>query len=220
MPIYNREKIYSVPIPMKGGTPLIYVFGSKQDMTGLTTKLGIASITDPSSIPAVGAFTGANSPKPPRGTVTIGTTGKKKSSFCDAAITDDEVDIKYPKNRARSVHLATDSSLVVSVYVELDGIKRAWNMSKVQYNLIQADFSELGIEACQENDELDYVWGCEAPFPARVKKYNPTGAEGGDTYTTFCSEAKEGSLQNWVKVSNRITVARYFGADDIINMAP
>ena len=222
MPLYNREEIYSVPISMKGGATLTYVFGSKQDMSGLTADLGITAIADPSAIPATGVFTGASSPKPPRASQVVGT--KRKSSFCDAAVAstkkEDGVRIQYPKNTARAIHTIDDAALVVSVFVELDGIKRAWNMAKAQYALISADFTELGIEPCTDADIAEYVWGCEAPYPAKVKRVNATGVQGGDVYTTFCSEAKENNLEKWVKVANRITVARYFGAPDVTNMAP
>jgi hypothetical protein len=212
MPLYSKEKIYSVPVQMKAGS-LTCVFGSKQDMTGLATDLGITAIADATQIPGVGVFTGANSPRLPRGSKMIGS--KKKSSFCDPSVagTKDDVDIKYPKSRTRTIHTPTDASLVVSVFVEIDAVERAWNMSKTQYTLINGDFTELGISLCDKNNAPDYVWGCEAPFPARAKKYNPTGVEGGDVYVTFCSKLKEDSLVNWAKLTDSITVKKYFGGE-------
>ena len=213
MPLYNKEKIYSVPIKMKGSSTLTYVYGSKQDMTGLTADLGITAIANAAAIPAMGVFTGANSPKPPVGSKQIGMNNKKKSSFCDPAVasTKTDVNIKYPKNRTRAIHTPADRSLVVSVYVTCDGIKRAWNMPKLQYALISADFTELGIELCTKTDVSDYVWGCEAPFPARAKTYKSSGDEGGDEHITFVADTKVDSLTTWTKITDSISVQKYFG---------
>lgn len=211
MPLYKKEGIYSVPVKMKNGN-LTCVYGSKQDMTGLTADLGITSIADPSGIPTGGVFTGANSPKPPVGSKPT-MNNKKKSSYCDPAVasTKPDVSIKYPKNRTRSVHTVTDSSLVVSVFVEVEAVERAWNMSKLQYALISGDFAELGIKECTQASAADYVWGCEAPYPAKAKTFKPGGTDGGDTHVTFVGENEEDSLTTWTKISDRISVQKYFG---------
>lgn len=212
MPLYSKEKIYSVPVAMRQGS-LTCVFGSKQDMTGLAADFGITSIADPATIPVAGVFTGANSPKLPRASKMV--ASRKKSSYCNPSTAKgkDGVDVKEPKTSARSIHTPTDASLVVSVFVEVDAVERAWNMPKSQYNLINADFTELGIQLCTKLGAGNYIWGCEAPFPARAKKYNPTGLEGGDNYSTFCSADREDDLVNWAKITDRVSVRKYFGGE-------
>lgn len=206
MPLYRKKKAYSVSVPLgTTGSSVDYAFLSSQDMTGLLADFGITELTD-ANTPISGIALGASHPKPSRATKPVLNT-KTKSSFCTAATaTTNGFKPKDPKRRYKTVHTLTSNSLVVSVFVQVGGIKRAWNMHKTQEALINGDFTELGIDYCDANDAAQYVWGCEAPYPAKVRKVNSSGTDGADVYTTFCSQTKENSLLTWAKIAERVTV--------------
>jgi hypothetical protein len=201
---YKKTKIYTCESPIAGKQ--VY-FKSNQDMTGLLAPAGLTEFTPQYGTDIINGFYEANSPKIPRISMVVG--AKKKTTFCNAATVPPQGansgDVQNAKRIFRSI--ASPTALVVSVYVDLFGIKIAWNMPRFQYDKISAEFGGLGIEISAPTDEPELVWGATAPRPARVRKFDPNGEEGGNTYTTYCSLAKEDSLPpGWIKVSSSLNI--------------
>jgi hypothetical protein len=203
---YKKTKIYTCESPIAGKQ--VY-FKSNQDMTGLLVPAGLTEFTPQYGTDIINGFYEANSPKIPRVSVVVG--AKKKTTFCNAATVPPQGtnsgETQYAKKIFKSI--ASPTALVVSVYVVIFGIKFAWNMPRFQYDKISADLGGLGIDIATSTDEPDLVWGATAPRPARVRKFDPNGEDGGNTYTTYCSLAKENSLPpGWIKVGSSINVSK------------
>lgn len=204
---YKKLNSYKVDLPSGKSC----IFKSGQDMTGLGPA--VTGVT-PFAIPAVSGpkvqncFINANYPRLPRLTITTATG--KKSTYCNEATAAGKGDIQTPKRAYAKVILNAAGKKVISCFVETLGIKYAWNMPRWQYDLISADFGDLGIAECTKAGTPDYVWGASAPYPGRAAKFDDTGVDNGNTYITFCSQIKEDSLANgWTLVSESVDVGEF-----------
>lgn len=201
---YKKKEVYSCESPIAGKQ--VY-FKSNQDMTGLGAAVtGVTPFTPAYGTQLTNGFIEANSPKIPRVSVIV--ASGKKTTYCDAGVASAAGNVLRPKKQFRSIASAT--AKVVTCYVEVYGIKYAWNMPRFQYDKITADLSLLGIEVATGTDQPELVWGASAPYPARVQKFDSAGEDGGNMYTTFCSLTKEDSLPpGWIKVSSSLNVVDF-----------
>ena len=206
---YKKTEIYTCESPIAGKQ--VY-FKSNQDMTGLGASVTGASPFTPSRGTQVNnGFCEANSPKIPRISVVVG--NRKKTTLCSPTVADAQGNtvnrnLLMPKRTFKQIASAT--AKVVSCYVEIYGIKYAWNMPRWQYDKITGELDALGIKVATRTDEDTLVWGASAPKPARVQKFDSAGEDGGNTYGTFCSLAKENDLpEGWTIVSGSVNVADF-----------
>ena len=208
---YDSKKTYQLQSPIPG---LTCVFRSGQDMTGLATPGGIADYAETANTTSVGFYTGGNSPRLSRLTITTATG--KKSSFCNPdSVPAGTGVVQNPRRQFRGTTPLAAGKKVVSVYVTVYGVKRAWNMKKSQYDKISSEFTNLGIVEATAADVTELVWGCEAPYPAKATKFESTGEGGGNKYTTFVSTAKENDLKNgWSLVSSSISINKYMAGKE------
>jgi hypothetical protein len=100
------------------------------------------------------------------------------------------------------------------VFVNTNGINRAWMIHVDLYNAIQADLQALGVNDCDPDTPNEYAWGCTYPMPAvAVKIVNTPVAQdgsggGSDTFRTFVDDARRDSLPaGYVLVSDVATFA-------------
>ena len=209
---YDSKKTYQVQSPIPGIT---CVFRSGQDMTGLAAPGGIADYAETANTTSTGFYTGGNSPRLSRLSIATA-TGGKKSTFCNPdSVPAGTGVVKNPRRQFRGITPVAAGKKVVSVYVTVYGVKRAWNMRKTQYDKISADFTSLGIAVATAADVQELVWGCEAPYPAQATKFDSSGEGGGNQYTTFVSTAKENSLTNgWSLVSSSISINKYMAGKE------
>jgi hypothetical protein len=193
-----------------------YVFETNVDKDERNALGHVAVVAGASTI---GAFLGANSPKPRRAR-RLTSTGWN-SSFCAEASVAAlkaggwQVGAK-PKKRAVITSAAARS---ITVYVAIGGIKYAWNMPRETYNKITAaTATDLGIKVATEADTETLVWGSTKPKPARVQTILTGGLgpvapggpviDGQDVLTTFCSVAAENTLPaGWKVIAPRVTFA-------------
>lgn len=201
---YKKTSTYTCESPIAGKN--VY-FKSSQDMTGLGTGVtGVSPYTPMYNNPITNGFCEANSPKIPRVSVIVG--NRKKTTLCNAAVASAAGNVLTPRNQFKGI--ASTTAKVVSCYVEIYGIKYAWNMPRWQYDKISGELSALGIELATKVDIPTLVWGASAPYPARAEKFDAAGEDNGNTYGTFCSQAKEDDLpEGWIKVSDSINVADF-----------
>jgi hypothetical protein len=208
---YDSKKTYQVQSPIPGIT---CVFRTGQDMTSLSTPAGVTDYAETANTTTLGMYTGGNSPRLSRLTVAV-TTGKK-STYCNPdSVPAGTGVVKNPRRQFRGIIPVAAGKKVISVYVSVLGVKRAWNMKKSQHDKISGDFSALGIEEAAASDVQELVWGCEAPYPAKATKFDSTGAGGGNQYTTFVSTAKENGLTNgWSLVSSSMSINKYMAGKE------
>ncbi len=185
-----------------------YVFETNVD-TEERVALGHVAVT--TGTPPVGAFLGANSPKPRRAR-RLSETGWN-SSFCAeasvAALKAAGWQVgRAPKKRAIITGAASRS---LTVYVTIGGIKYTWNMPRETYNKITPGIATtLGIQVATSADTDTLVWGSSTPKPARVQATLTGGTviDGQDILTTFCSATAEDSLPaGWRVIAPRIVFA-------------
>lgn len=208
---YDSKKTYQLESPITG---LTCVFRTNQDMTGLQTQAGISDYAEAANASSLGFYTGANSPRLSR--LTIATATGKKSTFCNPNVVPPGTGVvKNPRRKFRGITPVAAGKKVVSVYVTVMGVKRAWNMKKSQYDKITTDLANLGISVAAASDVEELVWGCEAPYPARATKFDSNGAGGGNQYTTFVSTAKENSLPTgWSLISSSMSINQYMAGKE------
>lgn len=206
---YQKKQLLSITI--SGGAT--YLYESNVQPESIFTDLGITKVADGGPYPA-GGFFEANHPKPHY--------ARKKSAagWNSSFISSDKVVAAKGNGwavnppRYRGIHKLAGNSLVVSVYVTIDGVKYAWNMPKTSHTLIQASLAGLGISVATDADIPTLVWGATAPRPAKVKRTNEAGTDGSDTYSTFCGQAAENSLPaGWAIYRPSLTLAGYFAID-------
>ncbi|MCC3473981.1 MULTISPECIES: hypothetical protein [unclassified Microcoleus] len=195
---YNKRDPVTVPL----GPGLLYAFETNVD-TEERASLGHTAIT--AAYPP-GSFIGANSPKPRRAR-RLTATGWN-SSFCaetPAVITALKAagwQVGLPPKKRAIIPLTLVSARVVTVFVQIAGIKYAWNMPKETFNKItQATLTLLGVEIATNADKDTLVWGSTIPKPARAQFILTTGGggantpiDGQDTLTTFVTPSIEDSL--------------------------
>lgn len=199
---YNRRD----PVTVALGPGLIYAFATNVD-TDERTALGHTAITG--NYPA-GSFIGANSPKPRRARRST-PTGWNSSfvSETPALITALKAAgwqvSRRPKRRA-IIPSTMVSARVTTVFVQIAGIKYAWNMPRETFTKItQATLTALGVEVATQADENTLVWGATIPKPARVQFILAAGGtgtpiDGQDVLSTFCTPSIEDSLPAGWKV--------------------
>jgi hypothetical protein len=202
---YKKKAAYTVPVDS-----LTCVFMSNQDMTSLNTPAGISSYTGNATVVTLGEFVNANSPRIPRLEIRT-TTGKKKSTFCNPLVVPQGAGtVKTPKRQYRGITLDSAGKNVITCFVLIMGIKRAWNMRRTQYDKISTDLTGLGIELATANDVKDLVWGCSAPYPAKAKKFDSTGEDNGNEYTTFIAPTKENNPPTgWSVIGSNLSVGQF-----------
>lgn len=198
---YNKRDPVTVPL----GPGVIYAFETNVD-TEERVALGHTAITG--AYPP-GSFIGANSPKPRRARRLSGAGWN--SSFCaetPAVITALKAagwQVGRPPKKRAIIPATLASARVVTVFVQIAGIKYAWNMPKETFNKItQAILTLLGVENATNVDLNTLVWGSTIPKPARAQfiltngggPVGPGGAaiDGQDTLTTFVTPSIEDSL--------------------------
>lgn len=189
---YASKELLKTNVAIKSGN-LTYVFQGNV-VASVKTDLGITDFVPPANMTAAVALTGhvhkCSYPKPRRATKTDATGSD--SSFLSSTISPAPSGYEIGKGaKTKKIFLPSGNAKVVSVFVEILGIKYAWNMPKWQYIAIGAERSGLGIENCDENDIDDYVWGASLPKPARVSKII-AGVGGSDRITTFCGKYTSG----------------------------
>ena len=193
---YGAKETYVVAV----GAGARYVFESNAlDGAGITaadlTTLGITAFDYTN--PGAGAFLAANSPIPYRAKKYDAVNGYTET-FCATAQVQAAKQAGFSITQQldyRPVLLASAGKRQQTVFVEIGGIRRAWNMHNELFTKIQADFQGLGITVATANDTATLVWGSRIPMPATVRKIIPaTDGSGFDTVTTFCSQAREDNL--------------------------
>ena len=173
MGVYDdRLKVFVEPFQ---GTPVKYGFASNVD-ANVATACGHQAIADDTA----GLVFGANSPKPGRASRKRA-TGQSEGSFYDwavyAALLADGWSASLPKRRRGGA-----SARGQSVYVTINGIKYAWNMTNRQATRI-GGLDALGISVATAND-TDLVFGANSPKPPVARKVE-VGQDGTDVISTF-----------------------------------
>lgn len=205
---YNKRDPVTVPI----APGVIYAFETNVD-TEERVGLGHTPITG--AYPP-GAFIGANSPKPRRAR-RLTATGWN-SSFCaetPAVITALKAagwQVGRPPKKRAVIPATLASARVTTVFVQIAGIKYAWNMPRETFTKItQATLTLLGVETATNADTNTLVWGASIPKPARAQFILTTGGTGGtaidgqDILSTFVTPSIEDSLPaGWKIVKPRI----------------
>ena len=167
-----------------------YVFASKLKES-LRSDFGQTRVTKAFNV--TGAILGANSPSPTKASKKFpdGYEGSYCSNAQISALRKKRYRITRPKLRVPSA-----SNLSKAVYVTINGVKYAWQMSLP--NAEQGSFEELsgpiGITPVDLSaDNADLVWGASFPKPARAT-FVKTEANGDviATFSSFCDDSKHG----------------------------
>lgn len=204
---YNRRD----PVTVTLGPGVIYAFETNVD-TNERVALGHTAITG--AYPA-GSFIGANSPKPRRAR-RLSATGWNSSFVAEdpTTITALKADgwqvSRLPKRRA-IVPATMVSARVTTVFVQIAGIKYAWNMPRETFTKITAAvLTSLGVEVATQADTNTLVWGAGIPKPARAQFIVTAGGtgtpiDGQDILSTFVTPSIEDSLPaGWKIIKPRV----------------
>lgn len=176
-------------IPLTGD--LKYIFNSKL-RSSLYADFGQVSVT--SKFNVAGAILGANSPRPSRASKKNAPPIGYEGSFCS-----DENIASLRKKGYRisrgKLRVPSSSALSKSVYVTVNGVKYAWQMSlpSTEQGELSAIITALGLNEADPKDSGDLVWGADFPKPARAEILRLDG-EGNvaASFSTFCDDTKEG----------------------------
>lgn len=177
-------------VPMTGS--LKYVFNSKL-RSSLYDDFGQLAVGEGFSV--AGAILGANSPRPTRASKRNAPPIGYEGSFC----ADDKIAALRKKGYRISrgkIRVPSLSDLSSSVYVTINGVKYAWQMSlpATAQGEEAAIMTALGISyADPDTDAGDLVWGADFPKPARAAIQRVDGdGNVAASFSTFCDDAKEG----------------------------
>lgn len=142
---------------------------------------------------------GANAPKPPRAS-RVRITGTTSSFISPDQIATARAAGWRLTGRTRT-RSGANTLRSTPVYVNIGGIKYAWNMPDETYTAIAGDAAGLGIQAATSAD-TDLVWGASFPKPPKVAKLVITGDDT-TNYSTFCDSSRVDSLpDDWRKVKD------------------
>jgi hypothetical protein len=204
---YNKRDPVIVPL----GPGLAYAFETNVDSD---ERAVLGHVPVAGNYPA-GAFVGANSPKPRRAR-RLGSTGWNES-FCAetpaviAALKAAGWQVSRRPKRRAIIPATLASARVTTVFVQIGGIKYAWNMPRETFVKIgQATLTALGIEVATSADTNTLVWGASIPKPARVQFILAAGGagtpiDGQDVLSTFCTPSIEDSLPaGWKVIKSRV----------------
>lgn len=204
---YNRRD----PVTVTLAPGVIYAFDTNVD-TDERTALGHTAITG--AYPP-GSFIGANSPKPRRAR-RLTATGWNSSFVAESPTIITELKAagwqvsRLPKRRA-IVPGTMASARVTTVFVQIAGIKYAWNMPRETFTKITAVvLTSLGVEIATAADTNTLVWGASIPKPARAQFILATGGtgtpiDGQDVLSTFVTPSIEDSLPaGWKIIKPRV----------------
>lgn len=177
-------------VTMTLGTGTIkYGFKCRIQRDSAYTTLGI-TVINPTAITAAlvqGLVLGANSPKPARASKLFDTVPPGyESTFCsDAQIAAAKADGWKIKPRTPS-RAPTQSPRSKSVYVTINGLKYAWQFTKLLASIEgQVDLAGLGIQDATNADK-DLVWGASFPKPPKAGKIVTDPEDSSeDRFTTF-----------------------------------
>ncbi len=210
MPALNKYNSRD-PVTVSLAPGLIYAFETNVD-TEERVALGHTPITG--AYPP-GSFIGANSPKPRRAR-RLSATGWN-SSFCAetptiiTALKAAGWQVGRPPKKRAIIPSTLLSARVVTVFVQIAGIKYAWNMPRETFTKItQAILTLLGVEVATNADTDTLVWGSTIPKPARAQFILTTGGtgtpiDGQDTLSTFVTPSIEDSLPaGWKIIKPRV----------------
>ena len=205
---YNRRD----PVTVSLGAGVIYAFETNVD-TDERTALGHTPITGDTYPP--GSFIGANSPKPRRAKRRV-STGWNSSFVAEvpaiiAALKAAGWQVSRRPKRRAIVPATMVSALVTTVFVQIAGIKYAWNMPRETFTKItQATLTALGVEVATQADTDTLVWGASIPKPARAQFILAEGGtgtpiDGQDILSTFVTPSIEDSLPaGWKVIKPRV----------------
>ncbi|MBD2039713.1 hypothetical protein [Microcoleus sp. FACHB-672] len=210
MPLnYNDKKLFRVPIVTATGT-INYIYASNVDLPAAdATVLGVVAV-DLAAIPA-GSVYQCNSPKPPSVRRFEVARGWDSSFVAPANIGAARTAGWTKANRQISAGVIIAGGRTKTHYVEVGGVRYAWNLHMDRVTKIGAELAGLGIIAATQNDRPSLVWGSTAPRPAMASKIF-TGAGGSDLVTVFVAQAKEDSLPaGWTITRPRIDIADILG---------
>lgn len=146
----------------------------------------------------------ANAPKPPRAT-RLRTTGTT-TSFIDPARAGEIRTLGWNISGRRRIRAGGGNGLhSTPVYVNIGGIKYAWNMPNDTYQAIAGDRTGLGIQDAQPSD-TDLVWGASFPKPPVVGKLVIGGGTDTTRYSTFADDTVLDNLPaGWSKIKDGYT---------------
>lgn len=153
--------------------------GIKYGFLGAELEAELGQSEVPANYPP-GLVIGANSPKPARATKKTATGSKSGFVGTTEIPTARAAGWKISRSKRR---LAASGSRSKTVYVNIAGVKYAWQMSIENYQALSADREVLGIEDATANDVL--VFGASYPKPPRVAKVVGAGTANETTYSTF-----------------------------------
>lgn len=203
MPLNKYNTKDEVSVPLDNG--LIYIFETNVDTE---ERVALGHTVVPATVPPL-AFKGGNSPKPRRARRL--TADGWNSSFCAATPASVITALKAAgwnvSKRPKQRGIITGStSRALTVYVDVRGIKYAWNMPRETYTTIgTAAITALGISLATGADIPTLVWGASLPRPAKAQFFNPAGPGNGDTLSTFVGQAQEDSLPaGWKLIAPRL----------------
>lgn len=193
----NRDAVFVTVLV--GGVTVNYGFNSGMT-AGDKTTLGQTVIDF--AAPPTKLVMGANSPKPYKASKR-GTTGYS-SSFCShttvATLKGAGWTITPPKSRT-----ATSTTLSDTYYVNIGGIKYAWNSPKKPTAITDENLTALGVTKAGASDE-DLIFGASMPKPARYRKELTGGTgEGTNNFSIFVEPTKEDDAitAGFVKMKSR-----------------
>ncbi|MBW4680204.1 MAG: hypothetical protein KME19_08975 [Microcoleus vaginatus WJT46-NPBG5] len=210
MPLnYGDKKLFRVPVPAGAGN-INYIYASNVDLpAGDLTALGIVAV-DLAAIPAGSVFQ-CNSPKPPQARRFDTTRGWDSSFLAQTAVAAAKTAGWSISKRAEVSGVRISGGKTKTVYVEVGGVKYAWNIHTDRFTRLAAELAALGVIAATQDDRPSLVWGATAPRPAEVSKIF-TGAGGSDLLTIFCAQNKEDTLpEGWSITKPRVDIADILG---------
>lgn len=204
---YNRRD----PVTVTLAPGVIYAFETNVD-TGERASLGHTAITG--AYPA-GSFIGANSPKPRRAR-RLTATGWNSSFVAEnpttiAALKAAGWQVSRPPKRRAIIPATMVSARATTVFVQIAGIKYAWNMPRETLTKITPQvLTSLGVEIATNIDTNTLVWGASIPKPARAQFILAAGGtgtpiDGQDILSTFVTPSMEDSLPaGWKIIQPRV----------------
>ena len=191
MPLNKYDNKDLVSVPLANG--LIYVFQTNVDASA-RTALGHVAVPD--TVPAL-AFQGGESPKPRRAK-RLTADGWNSSFIAEtpAVITAARASgYQVSKAGKRRGRVPSAGSRATTVYVNVRGIKYAWNIPNESLaTMTQATATALGISIATAADEATLVFGASIPKPAVATFFSAAGPGGGDQLSTFIDQSKEDTL--------------------------
>lgn len=206
---YADKTLFRVPITSANGT-INYIYQSNVDLpAGDLTILGVVAV-DPAAIPAGSVFQ-ANSPKPARMRRFNPTRLHDSSFVASAQIGAAKADDWTVAAKAQYAPVKTSGGRTQTVYVEVGGIRYAWNMHSERIARLSASLAALGITIATQNDRASLVWGATAPKPAQAST-TLAGVGGTDVITVFVGQAEEDNLPTgWTITKARVDIADVIG---------